>query len=281
MTISIPDDLQRRMHREKDVNWSAVATSAFEAKLEAANSVLRELEVNKTAEVLRNAARRLTNDELESATQRRQMFLEQLGYQAEWRDQKAKEYPQDTKRNEHSAACLRRLAERLDSLPPSDLLWVRYSNIWDHPEAADTSFVEHEHEALRQFGFYEGGSSSNIRDEDAMGWLKNLVEELEQLLAKEMVGEDADRGKMRREFEGGLQKIDWAIRQELSRVGIKRSTVGFSRHQSHPPEATFEIIANKHAAEKRFSYEDISDSWNGVTASVIAEVRALVARVRR
>jgi hypothetical protein len=112
--------------------------------------------------------------ELKEISDRRQLLLDALEYQAEWRDQKAIEYPHD-ERNKNSAEALRQLAEQLEKIPPSDDVWRVYSLAWDRfDNSAAERVLEHERETLRTYGF--GHSPSQVSAEGAVKFLRDHVE---------------------------------------------------------------------------------------------------------
>jgi hypothetical protein len=111
----------------------------------------------------------------------RQMFLESLEGQAQWRDQKAAEYPGD-ERNKNSAAALRQLAKHLEAIPATDPLWLMYSQMWDTGNGDDSMRAcEYEREDLRTFGF--SNRPKEVSPEDAAMFLRDHVEALEEILA--------------------------------------------------------------------------------------------------
>jgi hypothetical protein len=181
VTISVPDDLQKRMRRLRSENWSAIAASAFETKL-------RELEMNlQKQKVLKAVKAHLAKADAKSVDvrQRRDEFIGRITFQADWRDQKTAEYPSD-QRNASSARALRSLAQELDGIPPNDSLWVRYSRIWEYPGAELTPLSELESERLRYFGFDHGHDSPRPHA-DAVKFLRDHVEALEKLLIEESI----------------------------------------------------------------------------------------------
>ena len=185
MTISIPDALQKRMRRTKSENWSAVAAAAFEARLTEVKRHMRQQEVETEArklkaEGLRLAKRAALNDIDDIGFQ----LVEQLERQAEWRDQKAQEYPDD-KRNKNSATSLRQLAEHLSKIAPTDQLWIRYSRAWSHDGIDTMRLSEYESEELRTYGFHN--ESAQVTMEDAVQFLEAHVEDLERLVAEALV----------------------------------------------------------------------------------------------
>jgi hypothetical protein len=182
MTISVPEDLQKRMRRVKDINWSGVAAAAFDVQLAEIEKMLKQQRVK--AILKKRSLQAPSAAELDEIKDRRSHFLEQLGYQADWRDEKASEYPDDV-RNKRSEESLRQLVDHLGNLPPNDSLWVRYSRVWDDGEG-NTNLVEYEHEALRTFGFY-AGPAEDISAKDAVEFLRDLVEELERVVAESMI----------------------------------------------------------------------------------------------
>jgi hypothetical protein len=122
----------------------------------------------------------ITRTALGQVAERRNKFIEQINYQAEWREGKATEYPDDH-RNLSSAERLRQLAHELDNIAPNDELWVRYHRVWE--ECSDsTSLVEYESEARREYGF--SNDESPVTMKDAVRFLRVHVEVLEQLFAE-------------------------------------------------------------------------------------------------
>jgi hypothetical protein len=176
------------MRRAQSVNWSAVAAGAFEAKLIEVDSVMRREKAKKLLRSMQTKPPKTA--ELKAIDESRAQFLERIEYQAEWRDQKAIEYPDD-KRNKQSARCLRQLAQYLGNIPPNDSLWVRYGRVWDRvTDTGTTEPVEHESEQLRAYGFY-GAGPEEVSPKDAVEFLRGHVEEVEELVANAMVeGED-------------------------------------------------------------------------------------------
>jgi len=197
MTISIPDELQERLVGVQSLDWSAVACAAFESKL---NELARQLAADRERELRRkNAQERLERRLAESVgapdpeqmAYSRSLLLGNITDQAQWRDQKAEQYPGD-ERNGYSAEALRQLARHLSNIPANDPLWVRYYRAWDQlgddDETEVHSAIEHEREELRTFGFHDYGRDVSL--EDALQFLTNNVEVLEDILA----GDDADDG---------------------------------------------------------------------------------------
>jgi hypothetical protein len=91
----------------------------------------------------------------------RELFIEAVIEQAEWREGKAEEHPRDI-RNHDSAAALRYLASRLDQVPENDTrwicLWLAENNLSDEHPDDDTTITERQlaakSEILRAYGFY-------------------------------------------------------------------------------------------------------------------------------
>ncbi len=181
MTISIPDALQKRMRRTKSENWSAVAAAAFEARLTEVQQNMRQQEVEKVARKLKAEGLRLAKD---SGGGDDKGLVEKLESQADWRDRKAEEYPDDA-RNKNSAAALRQLAEHLDKIPRTDQLWIRYARVWEQDDVDTFRLVEYEDEELRPYGFHN--EPSEVTMEDAVQFLEAHVEDLERLVAEALV----------------------------------------------------------------------------------------------
>lgn len=85
----------------------------------------------------------------------RRWLIDMIGYQAEWRVQKASAYPDD-QRNQKSADALQRLSAGLNELPENHPLWARLQIVQD---SSDT-LGEIEHEYLRGYGFHSAGHDS-------------------------------------------------------------------------------------------------------------------------
>jgi hypothetical protein len=181
MTISIPDELRKRMDRvRQDINWSAVAAESFEGKLREVNQLMRQEKIMAVVRQLRQKSATVTRETLASVAERQNEFIEQICYQAEWREGKASQFPDDH-RNVASAESLRQLAHELDSIAPNDELWVRYHRVWK--ECSDsTALVEYESEVRREYGF--SSDKSPVTTKDAVRFLRAHVEALEQLVAE-------------------------------------------------------------------------------------------------
>jgi hypothetical protein len=125
------------------------------------------------------------------------MHLEDLIFKvegsAEWRANKAKQYPDDI-RNINSAQSLERLAEKLRALPDNDENVVAYEAAMDRlvdSDANQTSngeLVEHENAYIGRFGFdrYKQGEI------DPAGFLSGLTETYQEWLneAQERIAEE-------------------------------------------------------------------------------------------
>jgi hypothetical protein len=196
MTISIPDALQERMQRVQSVDWSALASAAFAAKLGELDAVRDRAGRQKKAESLLAGiqAELSAPAELEDVAQSRSVLLDRIAAQAQWRDRKAMEYPDD-RRNSHSAACLQQLAGHLGGIPPGDTLWVRYHLAWPALEdvsGALESANDLEGEALRTYGFHAG--AAGVTPAEALEFLQGIVEGLEEILAEGRADQDAGSG---------------------------------------------------------------------------------------
>lgn len=190
MTISIPDELQKRLQGAKSVDWSAVASAAFESKLKELAKERgerdRELRVKKAHKrIQKRQSKPVSADELSEVSFNRTELLDRITAQAQWRDEKAREYPDDV-RNSQSADSLRQLARHLGNIPVSDPLWVRYYRAWDQLADDDGEALhsanELESDELRTYGFYDFGI--DLCPEDAQHFLKSHVETLEDILAE-------------------------------------------------------------------------------------------------
>jgi hypothetical protein len=117
--------------------------------------------------------------ERDSVNERRQELLDSLESQAEWRDRKAVEYPDD-RRNSNSAQALRQLATQLETIPVSDATWIQYANGWDALDDDQLMrAMEDEREELRTYGFTSW--PSEVSPEDAAAFLRDRVSVLENL----------------------------------------------------------------------------------------------------
>jgi hypothetical protein len=108
-----------------------------------------------------------------SVAECKELFINQIVFQAAWRKGKALEY----ERNNQSAACLRKLAQSLTELPENDLTWSRVQRAWPRDDDG-VRLCEFESETLGTYGFgYEpadGGDAAKFLDAD----LGTLEEEL-------------------------------------------------------------------------------------------------------
>ena len=107
-----------------------------------------------------------------TVTQFKAQLVDQVGYQAEWRDQNALEYPDE--RNEQSSETLKRLAKNLAGLSESDLAWHRLQRAYARLDGVTASHIESE--TLRRYGFgYEPEDGG-----DAKKFLQSYAATLEQ-----------------------------------------------------------------------------------------------------
>ena len=107
-------------------------------------------------------------------------LIERVRFQAEWRDEKAAEYPED-ERNQESARILRSLADRLSREVPYDSpALIRLWNVWyglrrqrqDPMGHEMIPLVEAEQGVLRSWGFHAGG-------DDPFEFLESMASDLE------------------------------------------------------------------------------------------------------
>lgn len=80
----------------------------------------------------------------------------------------------------------------------------------------------------------------------------------------------------------GERNIVAAIQRRLAKERVKCIvSVGYQHHPADPPESIFEVVANGRSVELRFSYEDVFDSRERLSAGAVAKVNDLVARISR
>lgn len=191
MTISIPDELQERLQGAQHVDWSAVASAAFESKLQELDSRHQGLATELRVEPAQPRidpmpSKPVTADELNEVSYNRSLLLDRITSQAEWRDEKAAQHADDV-RNWQAAESLRQLARHLGNIPASDPLWVRYCRAWDQLADDDGDALhsanELENDELRTYGFYDFAIDVSL--EDAQLFLSTHVEALEDILAEE------------------------------------------------------------------------------------------------
>jgi uncharacterized protein YPO0396 len=182
VTISIPEDLKKRMDRTKeDINWSSVAAIAFETRVKEVEQKMQQQSIEKLViKVRQRTSLPATRTELKSVAEMREQFIEKVIFQAEWREGKAEQHPRDH-RNMQSAEALRALATELDQIAPNDALWIRYYRVWQEIEDG-TGAIEEESESLRGFGFHEAVS---VTAREAVAFLRDSVELCERLRAEE------------------------------------------------------------------------------------------------
>jgi hypothetical protein len=178
VTISIPEDLKKRMDRAKgEINWSAIAAAAFENRV-------KDMELKMQVVKLRQRTSLPANKtELKDMAEMREEFIQKVIYQAEWREGKAQQQPQDY-RNTQSAEALRRLATELDQIAPTDVLWTRYYRVWQELRDGTTA-IEEESESLRGFGYHE---QVFVNARSAVAFLRSAVELCERFRAEEQAG---------------------------------------------------------------------------------------------
>jgi len=91
----------------------------------------------------------MSDDDL-SPAEWKETIVDQAESQAEWRDEKAEEYSDDS-RNEQAATSPRALAENLKALPEDNLAWTRVQRAW---APLDPSIAgEIDQDIFRQYGF--------------------------------------------------------------------------------------------------------------------------------
>lgn len=183
MTILIRDELQERLLAAQSVDWSAVASAAFESKL---SELATDLPLDKPQKHIESIqAKPVSADELTEVSYNRSLLLDRITGQAEWRDQKAEQYPDD-ERNAQAAESLRQLAQHLGNVAAGDALWVRYYRAWDQLADDDGDALhsanELEDDELRAYGFYD--FCIDVSPEDARQFLSSHVEALEDILAE-------------------------------------------------------------------------------------------------
>jgi hypothetical protein len=184
VTISIPEDLKKRMDRTKeDINWSSIAAAAFDKRVKDEELKMQQQSIEKRIIKLRQrTSLPASKAELKSVAEMREEFIQKVVFQAEWRERKAEEHPRDH-RNTQSAEALRGLATQLDQIAPSDVLWTRYYRVWQ--ELVDgTGAIEEENESLRGFGFHE---PVDVTARSAVAFLRSSVEQCERFRAEEQI----------------------------------------------------------------------------------------------
>ena len=90
----------------------------------------------------------------------RTAVIEKVGYQADWREEKAAQYPADA-RNSVSASRLRELTRELDLVPATALPWARLRRAWERFGDDAGAATEIESEILRTYGFGSEGVSAD------------------------------------------------------------------------------------------------------------------------
>jgi hypothetical protein len=81
----------------------------------------------------------------------RDSLINEVACTADWRREKAAEYPDD-ERNNQAAALLDSLAAELDGLEASDALWTKYAECWEG-ETGGVLIAEDISTFLREVGF--------------------------------------------------------------------------------------------------------------------------------
>ena len=102
----------------------------------------------------------------------KELLVERVEYQAEWRAQKAEEYPDDAARNIAASEDLLALADSLKSIAGDDPLWLAYA-CGAHDDDDAFLLSERESEVLGDIGFRQAAP-------DGREFLRELVQGAEQ-----------------------------------------------------------------------------------------------------
>lgn len=102
----------------------------------------------------------------------KEMLVERVEHQAEWRVQKAKEYPDDADRNRLASEDLLALADSLKGIADDDPLWLAYACAANDDDDA-LLLSERESEVLGDIGFRQAVP-------DGREFLRELVQVAEQ-----------------------------------------------------------------------------------------------------
>ncbi len=116
-------------------------------------------------------------------TEYKDYLVEKIEGQADWREQKAAEYPEDG-RNGRSAKALRVLASRLKELPATYPKLRELWRLWyglrkprdPNPLKEPWPFIEVEIESIRVYGFYN--EANGDPEEFLTEWIQDLKSEL-------------------------------------------------------------------------------------------------------
>lgn len=117
-----------------------------------------------------------------------EMLIDNVESSADWRAEKAKQYPDDT-RNMRCSEALAKLAERLKALPGKDENVVAYEAVMNRLGDLDDAMfnaTEHESSYIGRYGF------DYPQDGDAASFLSDLTEQYQEYVneAEERVAEE-------------------------------------------------------------------------------------------
>jgi hypothetical protein len=165
-------------------------------------------------------------------------LLSRVEESADWRDQKAAEYPND-KRNSRSSEALKTLAQNLGSLPPETA--ATYENLMDraveHPNAL-YRISEVEQRYISRYGF------DYPQDGNPAPFLEGLTEEVAEIVedAEGLAKEDEDEAKYEAAEKAADEAAKEAARQAASGVAEEAATAAAEKAYKKTYEETYREV---------------------------------------
>jgi hypothetical protein len=170
-------------------------------------------------------------------------LVERVEDTAEWRAEKAQQYPDD-KRNEHSSDALRALAERLGALPRDGRSARAYNETMERALEFDLgiSISETEREYIGRYGF------DYPQDGDPEAFIEMLMEAIRDELSD--AEEAADEAKREAEYKVAAEAADEQAKADAAEAAKEAA-------EEAAKEAAAEAYKKAHDKIFKKTYDDV------------------------